>query len=111
MMPYSDTLIKGLDSFLKLDLLRYLVFARGKPVAPSQVADDLGYNVADVMKGLREFVALGFAAQCGQDGSALFALTASPDARRAIESLLSAWAGLQRATSDPVDYPLEKEAA
>jgi hypothetical protein len=47
-----------------------------------------GPAVADVKKGLGEFVALGIAAQCGRDGSPWFALTASPDARRTIESLL-----------------------
>lgn len=98
MTRWPVVLVKGLDSFLKLDLLRYLVFTRGIPVAPAQAAKDLGYGAAEVMKAFRDFVALGIAAPCGADGLPRFALTNSPGARRAIDDLLASWAGLQRAS-------------
>ncbi len=111
MMRWDCELVRGLDSFLKLDLLRYLVAAGGKPVAPAQVAEDIGHNVTDVTNAFRGFVALGIVATCWRDGAPRFVLAAPPPARRAIDRLLSSWAGLRRTWPAPEGDGPPKEAA
>lgn len=101
MSDWRAGLLKGLDGFLKLDLLRYLFFARGKPVAAIQAAEDLGCDIPEVAEAFRDFVALGIVDSCWQDGGPRFRLTRSPEARRAIDDLLNSWAGLQRAVEEP----------
>jgi hypothetical protein len=60
--------VRGLDRFLKHDLLRYLVFMRGVPVAPRRIAEDLGHAVAEVTYALGDFVVLGTVLPCESDG-------------------------------------------
>jgi hypothetical protein len=111
MTRWSEVVVKGLDSFLKLDLLRYLVFMRGVPVAPRQIAEDLGHTLAEVTKALGDFVALGIVVPCGSDGIPRYALTTSPQAHHAIDDLLHAWAGVQRAWTGSNGTSRDKEAA
>lgn len=111
MTRWDCELAKALDSFLKLDLLRYLVVTEGEPVAPAQVAKDIGYGVTDVMKALRELVALGVVASVWRDGAPRFVLAAPPKARRALGRLLSSWTGLRRAWPAPEGAGPPGEAA
>ncbi len=110
MKRWDCELVKGLDSFLKLDLLRYLAGAGAPPVTPAQVADDLGYGETKVRQALRDFIALGIVATCWRDGAPRFVLAAPPPARRAIDRLLNSWAGLRRTWRGPADDGAPKEA-
>jgi hypothetical protein len=111
MTGWSEVVVKGLDSFLKLDLLRYLVFTRGVPAAPRQIAEDLGHGFGEVTRALKEFVALGLAVPCESDGIPRYALTTSPQARHAIEDLLHAWAGGRRPWTDSNGSSRKQEVA
>lgn len=111
MTRWPVVLVKALDSFLKLDLLRYLVGSSRRPVSPAQAGADLGYAQTDVMKALRDFAAIGIVASCWRDGAPRFVLAAPPEARRAVDRLLMHWAGLRRPWPRPENGGPPKEAA
>ncbi len=111
MTRWPVLLVKGLDSFLKLELLRYLVRAGGQPVTPARAAEAIGYDVTDVAKALRDFIALGIVASRWRDGSPHFVLDAPPTARSAIDRLLNSWAGLRRTWPGPNGDGPSEEAA
>lgn len=96
MSNWPVVLVKGLDSFRKFDLLRYLAEAGGRPVTPAQAAGDLGYSQAEVVQALRDLVGLGIVASSWRDGGSRFMLAAPAGARRAIDDLLSSWVGARR---------------
>lgn len=110
MTRWDVVLVQGLDSFVKVDLLRYLVVTEGTPIAPVHAAKDIGYGVTDVMKALRDLVALGIVASVWRDGAPRFVLAAPPKARRTIGRLLDSWAGLHRACAGPEEDGPDKEA-
>ncbi len=111
MRRWSVALVEGLDSFLKLDLLRSLVSAGGRPVSPPQAARELGYSEAEVRRAFRDFVALGIVGSCWREGGPQFVLAASPGARQAIDRLLNSWAGLRRTWPSAGDAGADGEAA
>jgi len=82
MTGWSEMVVRGLDRFLKQDLRRYLIFMRGVPVAPRQIAEDLGHAVAEVTEALGNFVALGIAVPCGSDMIPRYALTTTAVVKR-----------------------------
>ena len=109
MIAWSEVVVKGLDSFVKVDLLRYLCFMRGVPVAPRRIAEDIGRTVAEVTRALGDFIALGILVPCWSDGIPRYMLT--PQARDATEDLLDAWAGVQPACYGPSGANPDTDAA
>lgn len=68
MTGWSEMVVRGLDRLLKQDLLPYLVFMRGVPVAPRRIAENLGHAVAEVTDALGDFAVLGIVLPCERDG-------------------------------------------
>jgi hypothetical protein len=80
-------------------------------VAPRQIAEDLGHAVAEVMKAPGDLVALGIVVPCECDGIPRYALTTSLQARHALDDVLHAGAGVQRAWTGSNGASPDTEAA
>jgi hypothetical protein len=85
-----DLLKRGLDSFIKWDVIKYLHHHPDTAHLASELARHMNRNQADLEVELNDLVAAGIVDRCRMDQQPAFALPADPSARQVIERFLLA---------------------
>ena len=81
---------KGLDSFAKWDVIKFLYYHSDAAHPASELARHMNRDQATLETELNELVAAGFVESRGMNGQPAFALPADPSARRVIEKFVDA---------------------
>lgn len=85
-----DLLKRGLDSFVKWDVIKYLHHHPDTTHLTSELAQHMNRNQADLEVELNGLVAAGIADRFWIDEQPAFALRSDPSARRVIEKFVHA---------------------